>query len=506
MGKCRARLFMLVVLIGCWPQSARAQCKEAEESVWPIAQDSRAETGLAILPVPATTTLPAATFCVVDIDEHADGERAQYALSGAAAWMLLTVPESECAAEGGQCSDEQLVVNDGLQSPSIMVGTSAGVGAEPTLDFESSPELVSALAAWLRSAHSPQPNLDDLVSKLWKAAGPPPADNDKAVTFWSNATPTVMRRLLIARSLTSACTITFSRKDREVFPPLKAAYTHWVARKAGSAPLEHKLASRTVRVSFKDSEGCRKNCTGYLLDSNVVLTAKHCLTPIGGSTAPKCAAPDNDCSTYRVEVDYRNGGQPRYSLPVHDAYGDPKLDFGLLYLKEHAGRVDLSPGRPEGEARARSTFNAPIDQEIGLLSHPVGAPLFYSNCSVDLGVANAGGREPDANFFAIHRCYTAGGSSGALVWVKDESKPRPVALHTNSFNECMDIRSQGTPALPKAVSDRVGALSLTRASCVNVGVRVSSIYQALCLDTERRRPLDCGSFLKGLVDYSAFSP
>ncbi len=487
---------LLFVLVGCWSQSARAQCREDAESVWPIAEDSRAETGFSTLPIVSSAGQPAAAFCVVDIDEHEDGERAQYVVGGAAAWMLVTVPEPQCAAEGAECSDEQLVVNEGLQAPSIMVGTSAGVDVEPTLKLENSPQLVTALAAWLRSAHRPQPKLDALVNQLWTAVGPEPAANDAALTFWSNAVPTVMRRLLIARSLTSTCNVTFVRKDREVFPAFKREYGHWAARAAGVAPLEYKLASRTVRVSFRDSEGCAKNCTGYLLDSNVVLTAKHCLMPIGGTTGPMCAGPTNDCSTYRVEVDYRNGARPTSSLPVHDAYVDRDLDFGLIYLKEHIGRVDLSAARPQGEARAQATLNAPIDQGLGLLSHPAGAPLFYSDCSIDLGVG--------ADAFAIHRCFSAGGSSGALVWVQNQLKPRPVALHTNSFSECTDIRSQGTPALPKAVSDRVAQLSLTQASCVNVGVRVWNIYEALCLDTERKRPLDCDSFLKGLVDYSPF--
>jgi hypothetical protein len=509
-----AALLALAVL-WAWPTNASACQGSREVRVWPPAaavpatpeQVARAFT-IPSDPDAGPNTAESKTLCVLDIPEKPEPGRTEFELSGAKAWVMLSLPGVNCDTSSPACAD---AVGNALRRERDVLLAGESPGADTT-------GLTEAVLSWVRDSppsdevrrtapllgstapENQTPSGSDarrrLARQLWSVARPVSVDTAKPITWRTKASEGVARRFLVAEPTTDSCMLELVQKRREAFQVHRHSdvVAHWVAHYVDN------VAARTVRITIAQRDGCATYCTGYLLNDKTVLTARHCIGPVdfvdGPEPAPRpsprevspipnCAEKTADCSSFSVEVDYRKGSAAPAILAVHHAIPSPRFDFGLLYLgpaKTVAERAAVE------EAAVQQAFAADMEIPLRLLSHPDGAPLRQSDC-----VVLDDNRD---HWFIVHRCGTSGGSSGALLWTRNDH--RPIGIHTNGFNHCWS-RAKGDPGLPQRVAQRVRDLYLARRPCVGVAVKTASVLVDTCLGDTKMTEV-CALLTKGLLD------
>jgi hypothetical protein len=421
---------------------------------------------------------------VLDIREAFDARRVRYRLKASSSWALVSLEEPECLQSPEGCFS----VNAGATLPSALA-LRFGPGerrwtyetqwprswAEATTKWLLGTKIgdASALAALLRGQPSMAAQASTNEDDLWTAV----------------VRGSVTRHLLVARTSRDDCDLELTRETIDCSKYDEALPNHasssWVLptqRGPDGTPsidpanaLIERLASRTARIHYRTNDGGYGVCTGFLLSSTVVLTAKHCVEPTDDlPETPQCLLQRENCSSYVVDVDFRRDARPAYSLAVRHATSRGNLDFALLHLEKSA----LLQPEPLMFAPTSSTE---CSGQL-LLAHPRGIPLHRAGCGVE---------DETAGDHAFHRCYAQKGSSGGLLLRGDRSVLSPITLHTNAFNECGG--AMANEKLLNLYGREAGRLRILSEPCVGMGIKIMKIYEQMCGDPANPMT-DCALF------------
>lgn len=465
-------------------------------SAWPGTADA-AVNAYTFSPDMPDSSVPAPNYCVLDIPGRVDAGRCEYELSGADVWILLAIPSLPCDPLQSECTSERLKKALRLGGGSLLAGESHGT--DPLL-------LADSILPWLRQSRAPalSDDLRRLATSLLALAAPAQSGAGP-VTFWSKASLEQSRRLFVARTTGNCAGLRLSRVKHEEFPTFERAKSNatWVGVGNHADALDQSVASRTVRLDYLQTDGCPGYCTGFVLGPSLVLTAKHCVAPARSiDKTPDCARLPQECQSYLVNFDYRNGGPPPASRRVLSAYANKELDFALVELADKPPAQRTETARAADDESVSVALDLARNQALALFSHPRGAPLRRSGCiALERG---------ESESFAIHTCETSEGSSGAMLW--GNVGLRPMALHTTAINDCWSgergedddmatrLMAGGmAPELAEAVVNRVSDLGLMREECVGLAARTTRIYTELCTG-ERKKEDACNLFIKAFVE------
>jgi hypothetical protein len=498
----RDRLLILGVCLFTARPVLAQQCPQGPGTVtlWP----SQAARGSARQAASIKDGSTNATYCVLELGES-DSARAEHCIASGSDWAMFSVP-------GGACQDTDTECLQSRSDASSIVYSSSTGTIRRLAALSSLPLLSPNVSKWLQSG-SPQA-LGSIASGVLEETKTSRASGHSTASFWTDKTPSSARRVLLVRENGGACSVRWTRMQQHPPDPAPVAKpfpdltnTDWVSPDAKKSPFLDRLARRTVRIQYRDRSGGFGACTGFLLAPAVVLTAKHCVKPTEGRReTPNCVDNPTQCASYVVDIDYRARGEPlrgisQISIPVRQATAplDPVLDYALLYLHEHPRLKALSGTPVEGQLTENDWKTAMQDRSFVMLGHPESNPLIRSECS-DARDENVQGDHVNE----IHRCFTAPGSSGALLWRRNEATPMPYALHSQSVNEC-----QGEPyqhyesdtdrlaLIPKNAAAQIETLFLRGKPCVGVAVSAKSIYNKLCSSAFSKT--ECEAFERGVL-------
>ncbi|MFC3616458.1 trypsin-like serine peptidase [Lutimaribacter marinistellae] len=176
------------------------------------------------------------------------------------------------------------------------------------------------------------------------------------------------------------------------------------------------MAGPVAFLSFIEG-GRARTCSGFLIDSNRLLTNEHCVS------TPSVCATTTVVFGYEYDLNGRLGiGPQRRCVSVDEAKVNFELDASVIELDS-----------PPGEAFGTIDISAPgedLSAPLMVIQHPGSQPKQISilDCTVNDPLVD--GRGPGTDF--THTCDTAGGSSGAPIL---DAQGRLVGLHHFGFED-----------------------------------------------------------------------
>lgn len=215
--------------------------------------------------------------------------------------------------------------------------------------------------------------------------------------------------------------VLYSRRNAEAM--FDACYA---ARQPAPARLTE-LVDRSVIIFHSSSERSGGHCTGFLLDSDTVITAAHCFDVVSASATQEIAMTEN-CASFSVRLGRDLIAAGNTAEQLRASFGTiPSISIASLRLvNDPAQEERCGTLRVARADLARDLVFAKLELPATM---PNGAPL----APIEIG-ADAGAIAPSALLFVIgRRPHTFGASGYALV-----------ALRENTCRLLFDPRSENS--------------------------------------------------------------